>query len=259
MSQAFDKALEELGTSRGVAWNIGMPLPRGRVPCLNYGRKGKSDGGYPSSSRNYGKDWVGDYPQEGGWDDIPRGRAVEQIANEVLDMTGLRFVWIISPNHDQKYCYDESGKRIQVIENGKKKWKTEKADHHITVRLGTDENTCMLHGHINVTVNKDNVVTGFMEEGSRKYITEGDDRIIELWEYTKRPNAVQSNTKPPKKHIQRDNTVFKHKHSPKAHSAQDVYRRRYPCQGKNGKSKSSKQRSRRANKRRWDKDQNENP
>ncbi|KAI1493625.1 hypothetical protein F5X96DRAFT_666541 [Biscogniauxia mediterranea] len=159
-------------------------------------------------------------------------------------MTGLRFVWIISANHDQKYCYDKSGKRIQIIEN---------------VRLGTDENTCMLHGHINVTVNKDNVATGFMEEGSRKYITEGDDRILELWEYSKRPNAVQTSTKPSKKHIQGHRTVFKHIYSPKAHSAQDVYRRRYPCQGKNGKSKSSKRDSRRAKKSHWDEPQKEYP
>ncbi|KAI1505961.1 hypothetical protein F5X99DRAFT_427852 [Biscogniauxia marginata] len=112
MLEAIEKALEELGTSKGKKWNIGMPLPPGRAPRLNYGRKGRSDGGYSSSSRNYGKDWVGDFPRDKDkWDDFPRGRAIEQIVNEVLDKTGLRFVWIIFANHDEKYCYDKDGRR----------------------------------------------------------------------------------------------------------------------------------------------------
>ncbi|KAI1077763.1 hypothetical protein F5B20DRAFT_252387 [Whalleya microplaca] len=223
-NNAVDQALGELGTSRGKAWNIGMDLPPGKIPSLNYGKKGKTDGGYPPTSTGYGKNWVGDYPTEDNsdWNDFARGGAIEGIVNSILKLTTLRHVWIIFANHDKKYCYDEDGRRIPIYENGKRKWKMEPADEHITVRFGTDENKCMLHGHIYVTVDEQKVPTGLMKEGTRKYITNGDERILELWEYTGAPNAKPFPIGPDARH----NKAPLKKILPRRITAQDRYRKR---------------------------------
>lgn len=192
-----DKALDELATSKGKRWNIGMELPPGHVPWLNYGVKGDSESTVAATDNAFGKHWVCDYPKEinkkdpdePDWDDYPKVRGNENIAFEVMKLTGTRYVWIIAVNHSVKLCYDENGQRIPIWVNGKRTFKTEAADEHMTIRLGMDENTCMLHGHVYVTVDEIGNPTGLMKKEDRKCITLGDDRILELWEYTGSSNA----------------------------------------------------------------------
>ncbi|KAI1379631.1 hypothetical protein F4677DRAFT_442606 [Hypoxylon crocopeplum] len=119
------------------------------------------------------------------------------IAKTVAVRSGCTVVWIICPVHDSKYVYDENGDRVPT------KWDRHgnpvehlvvKADPHITVRLGTSEDVCVLHGHINVVVDEKGFPTGFMNMFQRRqngHLTNDDDRSLELFEWADKCDSVQ--------------------------------------------------------------------
>ncbi|XDG09198.1 hypothetical protein ABKA04_008813 [Annulohypoxylon sp. FPYF3050] len=102
---------------------------------------------------------------------------------------GCTIAWIICPIHTSKYVYDEDGNKIPIRydRSGKPvQFAVTDADPHLTVRLGTSEDLCHLHGHINVILDKRGFPIDFMKSFQRRqngHLTGGDDRSMELFEW----------------------------------------------------------------------------
>ncbi|KAI1137798.1 hypothetical protein F5Y05DRAFT_413744 [Hypoxylon sp. FL0543] len=119
------------------------------------------------------------------------------IAKTVAVRSGCTVVWIICPVHTSKYVYDRDGNRVPTKwdENGKPvEYLVTKADPHLTVKLGTSEDLCLLHGHINVVVDDRGFPTGFMSRSQRYRngnLTDGDDRTMELFEWVIKGDLIR--------------------------------------------------------------------
>ncbi|KAI1482333.1 hypothetical protein F4774DRAFT_429332 [Daldinia eschscholtzii] len=116
------------------------------------------------------------------------------MAKTVAIRCGCTVVWIICPVHNSKYA-QENGERVPI------KWDSAgnptdylivDADPHLTVRLGTSEDVCVLHGHINVNVDERGFPTTFMTRFQRHcegHVTDDDERPFELFEWTEESSA----------------------------------------------------------------------
>jgi hypothetical protein len=118
----------------------------------------------------------------------PRTQAVTRIARELAVEAKCTYVWIRRGNHNMRYTYNPDGTRVvRYNPNGCPiGFFTVEADPHITLSLGLDDQSLVLHGHINVTEDDDAVPIGRMEQGTRKHIFGGDDRVLELFEWEDR-------------------------------------------------------------------------
>ncbi|KAI0900072.1 hypothetical protein F4806DRAFT_493067 [Annulohypoxylon nitens] len=110
---------------------------------------------------------------------------------------GCTVVWIICPVHTSKYVYDEEGNKIPTRYDrygNPVQFAVTDADPHLTVRLGTSEDSCHLHGHINVVLDRRGFPTDFMKSYDRLqngHLTNGDDRTMELFEWGTRGDLEQ--------------------------------------------------------------------
>ncbi|KAK7942720.1 uncharacterized protein PG986_011833 [Apiospora aurea] len=163
--------------SSGQKWNIGMPLPAGGP--LRYKPTGKIVRVGSGQLADPVATWVSDLPRGG----IGPKAATEDIVQRVAVKVGATHAWIRSVVHNYGYEYDKFGNRIPVYnENGAfTGWKFVRKDNHITVAFGTSETHVVVHGHIYVTADATGTPTGLMDMGSRKYVCDGDGRVLELW------------------------------------------------------------------------------
>ncbi|KAI2621187.1 hypothetical protein GGR54DRAFT_647230 [Hypoxylon sp. NC1633] len=119
------------------------------------------------------------------------------IAKTAAIRAGCTVVWIVCPVHRSKYVYDENGDKVPTRwdSNGNPlEYYVQDADPHLTVRLGTSEDVCLLHGHINVMVDERGFPTGFMNKFQRRqngHLTNDDDRTLELFEWNMRQEATK--------------------------------------------------------------------
>lgn len=110
---------------------------------------------------------------------------------------GCTVAWIICPVHASKYVYDRDGQKIAIKwdRNGNPlQYRVAVADPHLTVKLGTSEDWCHLHGHINVVVDKRGFPTDFMKSSQRLqegHLTNNDNRTMELFEWGNKGNEEQ--------------------------------------------------------------------
>ncbi|KAI1470910.1 uncharacterized protein F4812DRAFT_456920 [Daldinia caldariorum] len=126
-------------------------------------------------------------------------RAVDantDMAKTVAVRCGCTVVWIICPVHKSKYAYENGEKVPTNWDNAgnPKEYLVVDADPHLTIRLGTDEDACLLHGHINVNVDERGFPTTFMTKFQRHcegHVTDGDERPFELFEWTEESSAEE--------------------------------------------------------------------
>lgn len=120
--------------------------------------------------------------------DNPRTRAVMNIARQLAIEAQCAYVWIRRGNHDMKYIHNPDGTRVVKFDhNGcPTGFVMVEADPHITLSLGVDDQTLVIHGHINVIENDAKVPVGIMQEGTREHVTGGDGRVLELFEWVDR-------------------------------------------------------------------------
>ncbi|KAI0388097.1 hypothetical protein F5Y04DRAFT_286992 [Hypomontagnella monticulosa] len=183
-------------------WEPGMDLPRGAPPRIRMRpedfKKCPRDGA--GTLENPLVIWAARLTQEQrGELAIPEFeheadlyRAIDanaDIAKTVAIRSGCTVVWIICPVHQKKYAYDENGDKIPTMwddEGNPIQYLVVDADPHLTLRLGTSEDVCVLHGHVNVAVDERGFPTTFMTNVQRRrngHITDGDDRTFELFEW----------------------------------------------------------------------------
>ncbi|KAI1800526.1 hypothetical protein F4811DRAFT_566875 [Daldinia bambusicola] len=191
----FDKA-------KGRKWDPGMDLPHGCNPRIRMKpddlKKCPRDG--EGTIENPMVIWTarltGKQRQEltvpEFEDEADLYRAIDantDMAKTVAVRCGCTVVWIVCPVHNSKYAH-ENGERVPT------KWDDAgnptdylvvDADPHLTIRLGTSEDVCVLHGHVNVNVDERGFPTTFMTKFQRHcegHITDGDERPFELFEWT---------------------------------------------------------------------------
>ncbi|KAK8045385.1 hypothetical protein PG993_005409 [Apiospora rasikravindrae] len=161
-------------------WNLGMPLPAGGplnyTPNEDVKRVGSGQLADPAAI------WVSKLPRGGK---TPKA-GIEDIVQRVAVKVGATHAWIRSAVHNYGYAYDKFGNRIPVFEDGVfAGWKFVRKDNHITVAFGTSETHVVVHGHIYVNADAIGTPTGLMDASARKYLCEGDGRVLELWKQVK--------------------------------------------------------------------------
>ncbi|KAI1650439.1 uncharacterized protein F4817DRAFT_356723 [Daldinia loculata] len=198
----FDKA-------KGRKWEPGMDLPRGGKPRLRIKpddlKKCPRDG--EGTLDNPMVIWAARLTKKQRQeltvpefeDEADLYRAIDanaDIAKTVAIRSGCTVVWIICPVHTSKYVY-ENGERVPT------KWDDAgnptdylvvEADPHMTLRLGTSEDVCLLHGHANVLVDErgfpTTFTTGFQRRCNER-LTDGDHRVLELFEWTEESSTEE--------------------------------------------------------------------
>ncbi|KAI1460384.1 hypothetical protein F4805DRAFT_417366 [Annulohypoxylon moriforme] len=191
-------------------WNFGMALPRGGPPNLrarhqdlvNYPRDGEGTLDNPMviwaarlTERQRRELAVPEFEDE---EDLYRAiDANADMAKTAAIRAGCTVVWILCPVHTSKYVYDRDGNKIPTIldRNGNPvEYRVADADPHLTVRLGTSEDLCHLHGHINVVLDERGFPTDFMKSFQRRqngHLTNNDDRTMELFEWGNKSGLQQ--------------------------------------------------------------------
>ncbi|KAI2620635.1 hypothetical protein GGS26DRAFT_601594 [Hypomontagnella submonticulosa] len=199
-----------INTSCTRKWDPGMDLPRGAPPRIRMRqedlRQCPRDG--EGTLENPLVIWVARLTDEQRDElavpefehEADLYRAVDantDIAKTVAVRSGCTVVWIICPVHEKKYAHDENGDKIPTMwdeEGNPIEYLVVDADPHITIRLGTSENLCVLHGHINVLVDERGFPTTFMTSFQRQrhgHITDGDDRTFELFEWFEKGSSTE--------------------------------------------------------------------
>ncbi|KAI0852801.1 hypothetical protein F5Y00DRAFT_258058 [Daldinia vernicosa] len=118
------------------------------------------------------------------------------IAKTVAVRSGCTVVWIICPVHESKYVF-ENGERVPTKWNNAGEptdYLVVDADPHMTLRLGTSEDLCQLHGHVNVLKDERGFPTTFMTKFQRHcsgHVTDGDERPLELFEWNEKGTAAE--------------------------------------------------------------------
>ncbi|KAI0111721.1 hypothetical protein F4814DRAFT_441053 [Daldinia grandis] len=128
------------------------------------------------------------------------------IAKTVAVRSRCTVVWIMCPVHTSKYVYDNGVKVPTKWDDvgNPTNYLVVEADPHMTLRLGTSEDVCLLHGHANVLVDERGFPTTFTTEFQRRCdgrLTDGDDRVLELFEWTEEPSTT--------KHFRQANADYK--------------------------------------------------
>ncbi|KAI1086576.1 hypothetical protein F5B19DRAFT_487382 [Rostrohypoxylon terebratum] len=142
-------------------WNFGMVLPRGSPPNINM---------RPEDLTKCPRDELA-VPEFEYEEDLYRAiDANADMAKTAAIRAGCTVVWIICPIHTSKYVYDDDGNKIPMKYNR----------HGKPVSLGTSEDSCHLHGHLNVVLDKKGFPVDFMKNG--------DARTMELFEWDTRRN-----------------------------------------------------------------------
>ncbi|KAI0152123.1 hypothetical protein F4776DRAFT_669932 [Hypoxylon sp. NC0597] len=201
-------------------WDFGMDLPQGGPPNIRL---------KPEDLRNCPRDGKGtledpmviwaahltdkqrrelQVPEFDDEEDLYRAiDANTDIAKTAAIRSGCTIVWIICPVHTNKYVYDRNGDRVPTKWDNSGKpveYLLAGADPHLTVRLGTSEDLCLLHGYVNVVVDERGFPTGFMSSFQRNQsgnLTDGDDRTMELFEWTIKGDLM-------KERLQRENAEY---------------------------------------------------
>ncbi|KAI1206515.1 uncharacterized protein F4807DRAFT_453459 [Annulohypoxylon truncatum] len=192
----------EVSSSGSRPWNFGMTLPRGGPPNIKLRQQDLSD--CPRDGEGTLENpmviWAAhlterqrrelQVPEFEYEEDLYRAiDANADMAKTAAIRAGCTIAWIICPVHTSKYVYDNDGNKIPI------KWDRNAnpveyavtdADPHLTVKLGTSEDLCHLHGHINVVLDERGFPTDFMKSFQRRqhgHVTDGDDRSMELFEW----------------------------------------------------------------------------
>ncbi|KAI0889309.1 uncharacterized protein GGS22DRAFT_184887 [Annulohypoxylon maeteangense] len=192
----------EIPSSSSRAWNFGMSLPRGAPPVIKMRpqelndcpRDGQGTLDNPmviwAARLTDGQRQELAVPEYESEEDLYRAiDANADMAKTAAIRAGCTVVWIICPVHTSKYVYDNDGSKVAVRWDrfgNPVEYAVTNADPHLTVKLGTSENLCHLHGHINVLVDERGFPTDFMKSFQRRQngnITDGDDRTMELFEW----------------------------------------------------------------------------
>ncbi|KAK8014405.1 hypothetical protein PG990_007701 [Apiospora arundinis] len=167
--------MESSSEHRNNRWNVGMPFPDGvrkstepTCPPIGAGQLA-----------NPAAKWVCRPPGN-----LAAKEAVEEMVQRIAVQVGATHIRIRSKVHNYGFAYDEYGNRMPVFDQCGNliEWKLIRKDAHVTVDFGHSEDHVGVHGHIYVTADSQGAPTGLMEKGTRKYICDGDDRILELWE-----------------------------------------------------------------------------
>ncbi|KAK8098049.1 uncharacterized protein PG998_013535 [Apiospora kogelbergensis] len=171
-------------SDQDTRWNIGMPLPLGGPPPT-YRAAGRVVTVGKGQLTDPAAQWMCDLPEE---HEKNKKAAIEDIVQRVAVQVGATHVWIRSRVHNYGYVYDKYGNRVPIVDESGKfvEWKMIRKDNHITAAFGTSTTHVNVHGHIYVTTDVTGSPTGFMDVGSRKYVCNGDVRILELWKQTER-------------------------------------------------------------------------
>ncbi|KAI1417030.1 hypothetical protein F5Y13DRAFT_204402 [Hypoxylon sp. FL1857] len=207
-------------TSSSRRWDFGMALPTGGPPNIRMNQEDLRN--CPRDGKGTLEDpmviWAAHLTEEQRLElAVPEFDYEEDlycaidantdIAKTVAIRSGCTVVWIICPVHISKYVYGRSGNRILTKRdnNGKPvEFMVTKADPHLTVKLRTSEDLCLLHGHVNVTVDERGFPTGFMSRFQRRQngnLTNGDDRTMELFDWVIKGDLI-------KERIRRENADY---------------------------------------------------
>lgn len=168
---------------RDTRWDIGMSLPIGGPHDYSSREDVETVGG--GQLADPAASWLCNIPEA---EDMVAKAAIEDIVQRVAVMVGATHALIRSKVHNFGYDYDENGNRVAMLDESGKflGWKFIRKDNHLTVAFGTSLTHVNVHGHIYVKTDGAGMPTGFMETGSRRYISHGDDRIFELWKQSER-------------------------------------------------------------------------
>jgi hypothetical protein len=120
-----------------------------------------------------------------------RTEAIEGVMKEIATAIGCTHVWIRKENHCQRYVYNAKGERIPRynVFGRQTGWVIADADCHMTVSMGVNDWTVSVQGHVYVTEDAAQIPTGLMQAGTRVHVVDGDDRILELYERSKRDGS----------------------------------------------------------------------
>ncbi|KAL7619457.1 hypothetical protein AAE478_009996 [Parahypoxylon ruwenzoriense] len=111
--------------------------------------------------------------------------ANQDIARQAaMSLGDITHVYIRCAAQTSKFV-DRDGKRIPIWnpDNIYFRHRTAPADAHLALAFGTDADTLVLHGYVNVDVDEDGKPIDFATSRNPENVVDGDDRIFELFPY----------------------------------------------------------------------------
>ncbi|RYP18247.1 hypothetical protein DL765_004046 [Monosporascus sp. GIB2] len=131
-----------------------------------------------------GADWAPSIEWKSNLNDLEEDVSAQYQCELVLQRLavkfGFRYVQVYAVPHRTMAVWDRDPDEA----DGRFYQRLWPADNHITVRFGFGPDHCSVHGHIFLAGASDGMLD-VMPEGMRKHVFYGDDRVVQLWYWSK--------------------------------------------------------------------------